>query len=128
MTIDDIKARAPAHSTIGIDEYIAAAAPMAQPVLREIRRIVRQALPQAQETISYNMPAFRLARTFFYFAAFKHHVGIYPPVRQDAALVAELRAFANEKGNLGFPLGQPMPYALIARVAVALARQQSAEP
>ncbi|HSW06406.1 iron chaperone [Aquabacterium sp.] len=106
-----------------VDSYIAAAAPAAQPVLREIRRIVKQALPQAQETISYKMPAFRLQRTFLYFAAFKRHVGVYPPVTQDAALAAELRPFANDKGNLGFPLDQPMPYELIARVAVALAKQ-----
>lgn len=58
-----------------------------------------------------------------YCAAFKRHIGIYPPVRADARLRAALRPYANAKGNLSFPLDEPMPMALIARVAKALAKQ-----
>ena len=86
-----------------IDDYIRAAAPAARPVLREIRRVVRAAVPDATETISYRMPAFRARRVFFFFAAFKEHIGIYPPLKTDAKLAKELRPFANEKGNLRFP-------------------------
>lgn len=114
---------AQAPEIANIDDYIAAAAPAVRPILREIRRVVRLAVPEAQETIAYKMPAFRLRRVFFYFAAFKGHVGVYPPVTGEAALKGELAPYANEKGNLRFPLDAPMPYELIARVAAALAKQ-----
>ncbi|MBI4985982.1 MAG: hypothetical protein HZC24_11765, partial [Rhodocyclales bacterium] len=69
------------------------------------------------------MHAFRGKRIFFYFAAFKKHIGIYPPVSKDAALIGELEPFRGEKGNLAFPLDQPLPAELIGRVAVALHRE-----
>jgi uncharacterized protein YdhG (YjbR/CyaY superfamily) len=69
------------------------------------------------------MPAFRLGRTFFYFAAFKKHIGIYPPVTDDQQLISELAPFRNEKGNLAFPYDQDLPLTLIGRVATALAIQ-----
>lgn len=115
-----------ASDPVDIDAYIGAASPAAQPILREIRRIVRAAVPHAQETISYKMPAFRTRRVFFYFAAFKNHVGIYPPVEADSSLRAELAPYSNEKGNLKFSLTKPVPYDLIARVAAALADQYAA--
>ena len=107
----------------GIDAYIAAAAPIAQPILNEIRRIVHLAVPEAEEAISYKMPAFKTNRVFFYFAAFKNHIGVYPPVPGDAGLKKELQPYANDKGNLRFPLSEPMPYELIRRVAIALAHK-----
>ncbi len=105
------------------DDYIAAASPRARPILRQIGGIVLARVPQAVPCISYNMPAFKLARTFFYFAAFKQHFGIYPPVTDDLQLIRELAPFRNQKGNLGFPCDQDMPCALIGRVASALAIQ-----
>jgi uncharacterized protein YdhG (YjbR/CyaY superfamily) len=71
------------------------------------------------------MPAYRSGKVFFCFAAFKNHIGIYPPVHKDAALIRELAEYRNEKGNLSFPLTRPMPYELIGRVAVALATEYS---
>lgn len=100
-----------------IDEYIATAAPQVQPILAEIRTIVHQAAPGAQEVISYQMPAFRQGRVFFYFAAFKEHIGIYPPVDGDEALMEALKPYRNAKGNLRFPLNQSIPYDLIRRAA-----------
>ena len=108
-----------------IDQYIASAAPAVRPILNEIRRVAKRAVPQAQETISYKLPALKLERTFFYFAAFKEHVGVYPPLTADVNLRKQLAPYANEKGNLKFPLGEAMPYALIARVAAALSKQYS---
>jgi uncharacterized protein YdhG (YjbR/CyaY superfamily) len=67
--------------------------------------------------------AFKLSRTFIYFAAFKKHIGIYPPVTGDKTLSDELLPYAGDKGNLKFPLDKPMPYELIGRVVVALAKQ-----
>jgi uncharacterized protein YdhG (YjbR/CyaY superfamily) len=106
-----------------IDDYLAAVAPDAKPILEEIRRLIRVKVPDAKETISYQLPAFKLSRTFIYFAAFKHHIGIYPPVKADKPLMAALRPYSGEKGNLRFPLNKPMPYELIGRVIIALAKQ-----
>ena len=105
------------------DDYIAAAHPQAQPILRQIGGIVDARVPQAVPCISYNMPAFKLGRTFFYFAAFKKHVGIYPPVTDDLQLISELAPFRNAKGNLAFPVDRDVPLDLIGRVATALASQ-----
>lgn len=99
-----------------IDEYIERCAPQAQPILRRVRATIAKAAPDATETISYGIPAFKLRRILVYFAAFKHHVGLYPPVKGDAALEKAVAPYANEKGNLRFPLDQKIPYALIARI------------
>lgn len=106
-----------------IDDYIAAAAPAAQPVLRRIRREVRAAVPDATECIAYQMPALRRPKVFFYFAAFKKHIGIFPPVKGSATLQKRLARYRGPKGNLQLPLDEPMPYALIAQVAKALAKE-----
>src|ERR1700688_2356714 len=99
-----------------IDEYIASFSPEVQAILKEIRLTIRNAAPGAQETISYRIPAFRLNRILVYFAAFKNHIGVYPPVRGDAKLVKAASAYAGEKGNLQSPLDQPIPYGLIERI------------
>lgn len=109
-----------------VDEYLAGVPSDVRPILEEIRALVKRTVPDAQETISYQMPAFRSERVFFFYAAFKKHIGIYPPLHGDEALEQELMPYRGEKGNLKFPLGRPMPYDLIARVAAALA-QQAAE-
>jgi uncharacterized protein YdhG (YjbR/CyaY superfamily) len=88
-----------------------------------IQAKVESLLPDASRCISYNMPAFKAKRIFFYFAAFKEHIGIYPPVTQDARLVKELAPYRGQKGNLSFPLNQPLPLELIGRAAVALHRE-----
>lgn len=109
-----------------IDEYIAVAASEARPALKKIRAIVKSIAPDACEVISYQMPAFRRGRVFFYFAVFKAHIGVYPPVKGDAALMKALQPYRGnrgEKGNLKFPLDQRVPYGLIKRVAIALKRQ-----
>ena len=62
------------------------------------------------------MPAFKLRRILVYFAAFKHHIGLYPPVKGDAALEKAVAPYAGEKGNLRFPIEQEIPYALISRI------------
>ncbi len=69
-----------------IDEYIAASPTEVQPILQKIRKTIAAAAPEAQEVISYRMPAFKLHGILVYFAAFKAHIGLYPPVRGDADL------------------------------------------
>ena len=99
-----------------IDEYIERCAPQVQPILRRVRATVAKAAPDATETVSYGMPAFKLRRILVYFAAFKHHIGLYPPVKGDAALERAIAPYAGGKGNLRFPIEQKIPYALIARI------------
>jgi uncharacterized protein YdhG (YjbR/CyaY superfamily) len=102
------------------EEYFESVSPDVRPLLAAIQAKVETLLPDASRCIGYNMPAFRKKRVFFYFAAFRKHIGIYPPVTQDTALVKELSPYRGEKGNLSFPLNQPLPIDLIGRVAVAL--------
>jgi uncharacterized protein YdhG (YjbR/CyaY superfamily) len=106
-----------------IDEYLATVSPNVRDIMEEIRKTIKTAVPAAEETISYQMPAFKRSRTFIYFAAFKKHIGIYPPVRTDKTLQNELLPYRGDKGNLKFPLDQPIPYGLISRVAAALAKE-----
>jgi uncharacterized protein YdhG (YjbR/CyaY superfamily) len=99
-----------------IDDYIAAAPAAVRPILAKVRDTIRKAAPQAEERISYRMPAYRLNGELAYFAAFKNHIGLYPPLEGDDQLRAAVAKYANEKGNLRFPLDAPIPYPLIARI------------
>jgi uncharacterized protein YdhG (YjbR/CyaY superfamily) len=106
-----------------IDEYIAAFPPEIQAILQKIRATIRKAAPEAEERIIYQIPTFALEGNLVHFAAFKNHIGFYPPVRADAKLAQELSVYAGEKGNLRFPLDQPIPYALITKIVKARIRE-----
>ena len=106
-----------------IDDYIDRSAPAAQPILRRVRATIAKAAPDATETISYGIPAFKLRRIVVYFAAFKEHIGLYPPVKGDAAIEKAVAPYAGEKGNLRFPIDDKIPYALIARIVKFRAAQ-----
>lgn len=107
-----------ASGTELIDEYIAAFPADVQRVLCTVRATVRAAAPDAVERISYRMPAFFQDGVIVYFAAFKQHIGMFPPVA-DPAVQAKVARYAGPKGNLQFPLGEPMPLELIAEVVRA---------
>ena len=94
--------------------------------LEQIRAEVERAIPGAERTISYNLPAFKLERTFFYFAGFKNHIGVYPPVTEDAQLIKETAALRGPKGNLSFSHSKELPLPLIARIAKVLSEQYAA--
>jgi len=106
-----------------IDAYIAAAPAEVRPVLAKIRETIAKAAPEAKEVISYRMPAFRQRGILVYFAAFKHHIGLFPPVRGNAALEKALAPYAGPKGNLKFPLDEPIPYGLIRRIVLFRVKQ-----
>lgn len=110
-----------------VDEYIRGFPPEVQGMLQRVREVLRHAAPQAQEVISYRMPAFRQNGVLLYFAAFQHHLGLYPPVSGDAALMKAIAPYAGEKGNLRFAYDQPIPYALIARIAALRVQQDAAK-
>ncbi len=111
-----------------IDKYIASFSPEVQVILEKIRLTVRDAAPDAQETISYNMPTFTLNGALVHFAAFKKHIGFFPPARGDARLEKAVSIYAGEKGNLRFPLDQPIPYGLIARLVKLRVKQNLLKP
>jgi uncharacterized protein YdhG (YjbR/CyaY superfamily) len=108
-----------------VDEYILGFAPEVQNLLRNVRAVVREAAPQAKEVISYGMPALKQHGILVYFAAFKAHIGFYPPIKGDAALEAEAAQYAGEKGNLRFPYSAPIPYELIGKLAALRAKQDA---
>jgi len=110
-----------------IDEYIESFSPEVQAILEKIRSTIRDAAPRAQETISYKIPAFRLNRILVYFAAFKNHIGLYPPVRGDASLMKAISTYAGKKGNLQFPLDRPIPYGLIERIVKLRVKQNTSK-
>lgn len=110
-----------------IDEYIAASAPDVQAILERIRSTIRRAVPKAEEAFSYRMPAFKQSGHLIYFAAFKGHIGLYPPVRGDEKIVKEASIYAGPKGNLRFPLDKPIPYGLIGRIAKLRVKQNLAK-
>lgn len=103
--------------------YIAQLPPDARKIMKRMQQVVEAAVPGAERCIGYNMPAYRLDKVFFYFAAFRHHVGVYPPLRGDARLIRALKPYRAGKGNLRFPLAEPMPWDLIGKLAGALARE-----
>jgi uncharacterized protein YdhG (YjbR/CyaY superfamily) len=105
------------------DEYFATQPAAVRKLLEQIQAQVEQQVPGAVRCISYNLPAFMQQRTFFYFAAFNKHIGVYPPVTRDQALIAETAALRGPKGNLSFPYSQDLPVALIGRIAAALAAE-----
>ncbi|MCC6132402.1 MAG: nuclear transport factor 2 family protein [Acidobacteria bacterium] len=110
-----------------VSEYISAFPPEVRKILERIRQTVRAAVPEAEEVISYRMPAFRLGGILLYFAAFRSHIGVFPPFSGDARLEKELGPWAGPKGNLRFPLDHPIPYDLIERIATVRARQNAAK-
>jgi uncharacterized protein YdhG (YjbR/CyaY superfamily) len=99
-----------------IDEYISQFSPDVQEILLKIRKTIRNAAPDAEEIISYQMPAFRQHGMLVYFAAWKEHIGLYPPIFGDAAIEKAVSGYAGPKGNLQFPLDKPIPWNLIKRI------------
>jgi uncharacterized protein YdhG (YjbR/CyaY superfamily) len=111
-----------------IDSYIATFPSEVRAILQKVRRAIRKAAPHSTETISYKIPAFTVdGRILIYFAAFKKHIGIYPPVRGDDALIKEVAPFAGPKGNLKFPLDESIPYRLIEKIVKQKLREPAAK-
>jgi uncharacterized protein YdhG (YjbR/CyaY superfamily) len=99
-----------------IDEYIAGFPAEVRKILEKIRATIRKAAPDAKEKISYSMPALAQDGILVYFAAFKKHIGLFPPVKGDRELMNAVAPYAGPKGNLQFPLDAPIPYALIGKI------------
>lgn len=99
-----------------IDAYIADAPKAAQPLLEQLRATIREAAPDATETISYAIPTFKQEGALVHFAAFKTHIGFYAAPTGNAAFADELSAYKMGKGSVQFPIDQPLPLDLVARI------------
>lgn len=109
-----------------VDDYIAAQPKASQPVLERVRQTIRKALPKAEESISYNIPVYKLdGRYVIYFAGWKAHYSIYPAqARLVAAFKKALEPYEiNDKGTIRFPLSEPVPVKLIADIAKFRAKE-----
>ena len=100
-----------------IDAYIAMQDEAVQPRLREVRDILRAALPEAQERMSWSMPTFWKGRNIIHFAASKKHLGLYPGGEATAVFADRLTGFDVGKGTIRLPYDKPLPVALIADIA-----------
>jgi len=102
-----------------VPAYIAGFPPDIQSILKRIRATIRKAIPGAVESITYRVPTYKLnGRPVMYFAAFQSHIGLYPmtaPVKEKFA--KELSRYKGGKGTVRLPLDEPIPYALIAKIA-----------
>lgn len=99
-----------------IDDYIATFPPAIQEILQRIRATIREAAPEAEETISYQMPTFTLKGNLVHFAAFKNHIGFYPTPTGTEKFQEQLSVYKGGKGSIRFPLDEPMPLALISEI------------
>ncbi|HEV7351182.1 iron chaperone [Telluribacter sp.] len=104
-------------ATADVDQYIGGFPEEVQTLLEQIRALIRQAAPDATESISYGIPAYYLnGRQFIYFAGYKKHVSLYPVPRQHKAFEQVLMEYKGSKGTAQFPLNQPLPVDLITDV------------
>ncbi len=100
-----------------IDDYIAEQLPDVQPLLTKVRDVLRAALPDAEERISWRMPTFWKKRNIIHFAAFKNHIGIYPGAVAMEHFAPRLTKYKTSKGALQLPYSKPLPLELIAEIA-----------
>jgi len=99
-----------------IDEYISTFPDDIQNILQKVRQTIKEAAPDAEEAISYQIPTFKLNGNLVHFAAFKNHVGFYPAPSGQKAFQKELSVYKSGKGSVQFPLDKPIPLSLIKKI------------
>jgi uncharacterized protein YdhG (YjbR/CyaY superfamily) len=99
-----------------VDEYFATLTPNEKNILDKMRMAIKRAAPQAQEVISYNVPAIKLNGILVYYAAHKEHIGFYPTASPIEVFKNELAAYKCSKGAVQFPIGEPMPLELVGKI------------
>ena len=99
-----------------VDEYFLAQNPEARAKLMKIRQALHEALPEAEERISWGMPTFWKKHNLIHFAAMKNHVGIYPGSEAIEVFAAELKPYEVSKGAIRIPYSSELPLDLIARI------------
>ena len=101
-----------------IDEYIRTYPEDVQNILKKMRTTIREAAPEAQEAISYQIPTFQLNGNLVHFAAFKNHIGFYPTSSGIEAFKEELSPYKSAKGSVQFPINKPVPYPLVKKIVL----------
>jgi uncharacterized protein YdhG (YjbR/CyaY superfamily) len=99
-----------------VDEYFSKLPQPARDAAETLRQAIRQAAPQAEEAISYNMPAFKWNGILVWYAVFKNHIGLYPKAAAIAAFKSELAPYKTSKGAIQFPIDQPIPISLVKKI------------
>ena len=106
-----------------IDEYIDAAPPEARKHLRELRALLRKAAPRATEAIKWGYPVFEEHRILFAFGAFKTHLNLMPTPSAMKPFAKELAKFKTGKGSIQLSYDQPLPKALLRKIAAFRVRE-----
>jgi uncharacterized protein YdhG (YjbR/CyaY superfamily) len=99
-----------------VDEYIGSFPKETQSILEQIRATIKKSAPEAEEIISYQMPAYKLNGILVYFAAYKNHIGFYATPTGQQQFADKLAKYKQGKGSVQFPLAEPMPFELIAEI------------
>ena len=99
-----------------VEEYIATFPKTVQLELEELRQAIKEAAPEAEETISYQMPAYKQNGVLVWFAAFKKHIGFFPKTSALEAFKEKLADYETSKGTVRFPLGKPIPLDLVKEI------------
>ena len=99
-----------------MDEYISQFPKNVRGILEQLRKVIRESAPEAEETINYGIPTFRLNGNLVHFAAFKNHIGFYPTPSAVVAFKKELTPFKQAKGSIQFPLDKPIPFDLVKKI------------
>jgi uncharacterized protein YdhG (YjbR/CyaY superfamily) len=99
-----------------VDSYIAAYPAKVQKMLKQLRSVIKKTAPDAEESISYMMPAYKLHGPLVYFGGYENHIGFYPTGSGIAPFQKEIAAYKNSKGAVQFPLDQPLPLDLIEKM------------
>ena len=99
-----------------MDQYIAGFPEEIQEILTKIRLTIRRAAPDAEETMSYQMPTLTLKGILVSFAAYKNHIGLYPAPAGTEKFNKELSVYRTGKSSVRFPLDKPIPFDLISRI------------
>ncbi len=111
-----------------MDEYVAGVPEPARSTLNKIRAAIRSAVPpEATETISYRIPAFKYKGVLVWFAAFSNHCSLFPTASVIAAFKKELRGFSTSKGTIQFPTDKPLPSALVKKLVKARVAQNESK-
>jgi uncharacterized protein YdhG (YjbR/CyaY superfamily) len=104
------------NTPLNIDQYIAAFPEETQELLEQLRTTIKKAAPEAEEIISYGMPAFRFHRILVYFAVHKNHIGFYPGASGIEVFKKEISLYKWAKGSVQFPLDKSLPFELITNI------------
>jgi len=99
-----------------VDEYIGTFPVATKKIMQQVRKTIKDAAPEAEEVISYNMPAYKQEGMLVFFAAYKEHIGFYPTPGGIEAFKKELSVYNSAKGSVQFPIDKPMPLALIKKI------------